>query len=402
MEDLLANPIALGLILISSFIGFWMFKSLPIKEGSDKPYTPNIDDLPEDIEDSEKNDTSLDTENIDTKEPEKLPEEPYENIYKDIYLLTNEEILEKLHKLCEPLESIRLEVKQKLKDWMPDKEKVEYLFMLNRIEDTFETLDNHRLLNIVNGYSKPYSFGMEDEDEDEEEYGFHHYLTSHLMSLDFKTIYHSGFTQEYFDEGKSQLKYVQKYYEIYININQVLMEIFWTSFGINEDKFAVCKFFENEIYDRYNDYGDYKSDEIKMSAEKRWESYQKTYFYAKDNVRRAANIFLRFNEERNLLINGSNNISEDNLIGINEKGFVYFIRNKDIYKIGITKNLKQRFEQLKPDEVLNTVRCSNFEDLEKELHKNFKESRIPQTEYFRLTPSQVEEVYQLMASKAKF
>ena len=43
-----------------------------------------------------------------------------------------------------------------------------------------------------------------------------------------------------------------------------------------------------------------------------------------------------------------------------------------------------------------------FEDLEKELHKIFKESRIPQTEYFRLTPSQVEEVYQLMASKAKF
>ncbi len=102
------------------------------------------------------------------------------------------------------------------------------------------------------------------------------------------------------------------------------------------------------------------------------------------------------------MIYGSNNISEDNLIGINEKGFVYFIRNQDIYKIGITKNLKQRFEQLKPDEVLNTVRCSNFEDLEKELHKNFKESRIPQTEYFRLTPSQVEEVYQLMASKAKF
>ena len=49
MEDLLANPMALGLILISGFIGFWMFKSLPINDGSDKPYTPDIDDLPEDI-----------------------------------------------------------------------------------------------------------------------------------------------------------------------------------------------------------------------------------------------------------------------------------------------------------------------------------------------------------------
>ena len=46
MEDLFANPIALGLILISSFIGFWMFKSLPKNDGSDKPYIPNIDDLP--------------------------------------------------------------------------------------------------------------------------------------------------------------------------------------------------------------------------------------------------------------------------------------------------------------------------------------------------------------------
>jgi len=67
-----------------------------------------------------------------------------------------------------------------------------------------------------------------------------------------------------------------------------------------------------------------------------------------------------------------------------EKGFVYLIRNDDIYKIGITDNLLRRFNQLKPDEVLNVVRCSNFESLEKELHKKFKEYRIPQTEYFRL------------------
>ena len=55
-----------------------------------------------------------------------------------------------------------------------------------------------------------------------------------------------------------------------------------------------------------------------------------------------------------------------------EKGFVYLIRNDDIYKIGITDNLLKRFNQLKPDEVLNVVRCSNYESLEQELHKNFK------------------------------
>ena len=60
-----------------------------------------------------------------------------------------------------------------------------------------------------------------------------------------------------------------------------------------------------------------------------------------------------------------NNVSE-------RKGFVYFIRNEDIFKIGITDTLLRRFNQLKPDEVLNVVRCSNFESLEKELHKKFK------------------------------
>ncbi len=70
--------------------------------------------------------------------------------------------------------------------------------------------------------------------------------------------------------------------------------------------------------------------------------------------------------------------------------------------LGITQNLLQRLDQLKPDEVLNTIRCSNYEELEKELHKNFKDDRIPHTEYFRLTASQVEEGHQLMTTKAKF
>ena len=85
-----------------------------------------------------------------------------------------------------------------------------------------------------------------------------------------------------------------------------------------------------------------------------------------------------------------------------EKGFVYFIRNEEIYKIGITDNLLRRFNQLKPDEVLNVVRCSNFESLEKELHKKFKEFRIPQTEYFRLSKNQIEQVNIEMTKGAEF
>tara|TARA_B100000212_G_scaffold278390_1_gene218038 strand:- start:1551 stop:2171 length:621 start_codon:yes stop_codon:yes gene_type:complete len=90
------------------------------------------------------------------------------------------------------------------------------------------------------------------------------------------------------------------------------------------------------------------------------------------------------------------------LASIKSKGFVYFIRNENIYKIGITDNLLRRFNQLKPTEILNIVRCSNYQNLERKLHEKFKGSRIPQTEYFRLDKYQVEEVNIEMTKGAKF
>tara|TARA_Y100000746_G_scaffold58331_1_gene47129 strand:+ start:16 stop:408 length:393 start_codon:yes stop_codon:yes gene_type:complete len=74
------------------------------------------------------------------------------------------------------------------------------------------------------------------------------------------------------------------------------------------------------------------------------------------------------------------------------KGFVYLIRNDDIFKISITDNLLRRFNQLKPDKVLNVVRCSNYATLEKDLHKKSKKNRISQTEYFSLDKNQTGKV----------
>ena len=84
------------------------------------------------------------------------------------------------------------------------------------------------------------------------------------------------------------------------------------------------------------------------------------------------------------------------------KGFVYLIRNEDIFKIGITENLLRRFKKLKPDEIINVVRCSNYESLEKALHKKFKDNRIPQTEYFRLDKHELELVNIEMIKGAEF
>ena len=73
-------------------------------------------------------------------------------------------------------------------------------------------------------------------------------------------------------------------------------------------------------------------------------------------------------------------------------GWLYLIRNRDLYKIGITKNFKNRMRQLKPDNVVAKLYTSEFMKLEKELHHRYKKYRIPQTEYFRLKKTHLEEI----------
>ena len=75
-------------------------------------------------------------------------------------------------------------------------------------------------------------------------------------------------------------------------------------------------------------------------------------------------------------------------------GWLYLIKNRDLYKIGITKNLKNRMRQLKPDCVVAKLHTNDFIKLERELHNRYKKYRIPQTEYFRLENSHLREIKQ--------
>ena len=75
-------------------------------------------------------------------------------------------------------------------------------------------------------------------------------------------------------------------------------------------------------------------------------------------------------------------------------GWLYIIKNKDIYKIGITKNFDNRIRQLKPDYVIAKLYTSDYLILEKELHNRYKKFRIPQTEYFRLDDYHLIEIKQ--------
>ena len=76
------------------------------------------------------------------------------------------------------------------------------------------------------------------------------------------------------------------------------------------------------------------------------------------------------------------------------RGWLYLIKNRDIYKIGITKNFKNRMRQLKPDYVVAKLYTSDFVQLERELHDKYKKYRIPQTEYFRLENTHLKEIKQ--------
>jgi len=82
---------------------------------------------------------------------------------------------------------------------------------------------------------------------------------------------------------------------------------------------------------------------------------------------------------------------------------VYLVTNGDLHKIGITQDFKRRMKQLKPDHVQARLDLDGSEgftarDIELILHRKFKDVRIPQTEYFRLTDEQVLEACHTMKS----
>ncbi len=71
-------------------------------------------------------------------------------------------------------------------------------------------------------------------------------------------------------------------------------------------------------------------------------------------------------------------------------GFVYLMKNGDLYKIGCTTNLKSESTKMKPGEVISSFKTNDSKSLEVRLLKLYKKKRIPDTNYFRLTESEVD------------
>lgn len=84
-----------------------------------------------------------------------------------------------------------------------------------------------------------------------------------------------------------------------------------------------------------------------------------------------------------------------------EKNTVYLIRcqQSGLHKIGITGKWGQRSRQLRvgsKTSVVRVVRVSDGPALEKRLHKRYDAVRVPQTEYFQLSETQLQEVLQVL------
>ena len=294
------------------------------------------------------------------------------NSYKDVFQKDDDEILRYFHEISLPLKAMKIELEEKLKtaktEWMSDEEKLDLKICLDSVKRIFKGMEPEDLRELISG-----TLSYENSDEDTE-YKF----------TDCFPIFESF--QSWRNENTlSNKELYEKYIKVQFEMNKAFVGFLWNSFGIYESPLDVMKFYEENISYSYEE-KPYKE------IQEQWNSYLKSFFYNKKKINSAAKLLLNFYSERSKSLNGE---EENIILQVNNslrEGFVYLIRNQDIFKIGITENLLNRMSQLEPDEIIDVMKCSNFREIERDLHRDYKESRIPQTEYFRLNQNQLLEV----------
>ena len=70
--------------------------------------------------------------------------------------------------------------------------------------------------------------------------------------------------------------------------------------------------------------------------------------------------------------------------------FVYLMKNGDLYKLGCTNNLDTESIKMKPGEIISSFKTKYPKSFEARLLRLYKKKRIPGTNYFRLSESEVD------------
>ena len=76
--------------------------------------------------------------------------------------------------------------------------------------------------------------------------------------------------------------------------------------------------------------------------------------------------------------------------------YVYLIQNGDLFNIGFTNNLERARIDLRPGELIAFLSTEKPEPLIKNLRKLYADNRIPGSDYYRLSNSQVKECRTLL------
>ena len=76
--------------------------------------------------------------------------------------------------------------------------------------------------------------------------------------------------------------------------------------------------------------------------------------------------------------------------------FVYLIRNGDLYVIGSSTNIDRTLASYSPGELVASQKTDNPEGLLKNLRRSYIDNRLPSSDYFRLSNSQVRECRSLL------
>ena len=70
--------------------------------------------------------------------------------------------------------------------------------------------------------------------------------------------------------------------------------------------------------------------------------------------------------------------------------FVYLIKNGDLYKIGSTNDLAVEASKMKPGKIISSFQAEEPKSFVARLLRLYKKKRIPDTNYFRLSESEVD------------
>ncbi len=81
-------------------------------------------------------------------------------------------------------------------------------------------------------------------------------------------------------------------------------------------------------------------------------------------------------------------------------GFVYLIKNGDLYKLGSTTNLRSEASKMKPGEIISSFKTNDPKSFEVRLLRLYKRKRIPDTNYFRLSESEVDNCIKHLEGKS--